>query len=321
MIEVKDQTLWAKIEAYKLDAVDASFPFSARLMRENGWTEEYTLEVIQEYKKFMFLVAVSGHPVSPSDPVDQVWHLHMIYTRSYWDEFCHGILGMPVHHNPTKGGREERKKHVNMYDRTAESYLKYFGEPQPSHIWINTKDLFKEIHYRRVNMHRNWVIPKPQFVRKRWHLIPLLALLASLTMASVGGIILIVVLVIIVIGLMAAAGGTDEVSVYSNKSDTENNTQSNTNSQNSSAKTKTSNYKPAKKYKAKPQSSSRTNRDSSSSSSTSFGGWLFGCGSDSSSSDSSSSDSGSSGCSSDSGSSGCSSCSSCSSCGGCGGCG
>lgn len=318
MIVVEHQTLWAKIEAYQLDAVDASFPFSARLMRENGWTEEYTIEVIQEYKKFMFLVAVSGHSVSPSDPVDQVWHLHMIYTRSYWDEFCHGILGMPVHHNPTKGGKEERKKHVGMYDQTAESYLKYFGEPQPAHIWIDTKNLFKEIHYRRVNMHRNWVIPKPQFVRKRWHLAPLLALLAVLTMANDGGIILIVVLVIIVIGLMAATGGAEEVNVYSNDNSTKSNTntQANTNRRNSSTKTKTSNYKPAKKHKAKSQSSSRNNRGSSSSSSSSFGGWFFGCGSDLNNGNS-----GSGGCSSDSGSSGCSSCSSCSSCGGCGGCG
>jgi hypothetical protein len=210
MILVEEhQVLWEQIEAYKLDAVDASFPFSARLMRENGWTEEYALEVIQEYKKFMFLVAVSGHSVSPSDPVDQVWHLHMIYTRSYWDEFCHGILGVPVHHNPTKGGREERKKHVNMYDRTAESYLKYFGKPQPAHIWIDTKDLFKEIHYRRVNMHRNWVIPKPQLVRKRWHLAPLLALLAVFTMANDGGIFVVIFIAVVLIGLIAAATGDD----------------------------------------------------------------------------------------------------------------
>ncbi|EAY31131.1 glycine-rich domain-containing protein [Microscilla marina] len=204
------QPIWEKIQAYKLDAVDASFPFSARLMRENGWTEAYTIEVIQEYKKFMFLVAVSGHSVSPSDPVDQVWHLHMIYTQSYWEEFCHGILGKAVHHNPTKGGKDERKKHVNMYDQTVESYLKYFGEPQPAHIWISTQDLFKEIHYRRVNMHRNWVIAKPQFVRKRWHLVPLLALVATLVMASDGGAVFVILLVVVVfIALIASIGGNN----------------------------------------------------------------------------------------------------------------
>lgn len=205
----QEKQLWEKIQTYKLDAVDASFPFSARLMRENGWTEEYTLEVIEEYKKFMFLVAVATHPVSPSDPVDQVWHLHLIYTQSYWDDFCYGILGKAVHHNPTKGGKEERKKHVNMYDQTAESYQKYFGQEQPAHIWVDTKDLFKEIHYKRINMHRNWVIPKPQFVRKRWHLAPLFALLAVLFMANDGGGIgaLILFIVFIVFVIAASVGG------------------------------------------------------------------------------------------------------------------
>jgi len=186
-MNLQEKQLWDKIQQYALDAVDASFPFSARLMRENGWTKEYTLEVIEEYKKFMFLVAVSGHPVSPADPVDQVWHLHLIYTKSYWDDFCYGILGTPVHHNPTKGGKSERQKHVKTYDQTAESYQRYFGTSQPAHIWVNTKDLFKEIHYKRVNMHRNWVIAKPTFVRKRWHLAPLLALIALLFMANDGG--------------------------------------------------------------------------------------------------------------------------------------
>ncbi|EAY31130.1 glycine-rich domain-containing protein [Microscilla marina] len=207
----QEKQLWDKINHYSFDAVDASFPFSARLMRENGWTEAYTIEAIQEYKKFMFLVAVSGHSVSPSDPVDQVWHLHMIYTQSYWEEFCHGILGKAIHHNPTKGGKDERKKHVNMYDQTVESYFQYFGEPQPAHIWISTQDLFKEIHYRRVNMHRNWVTAKPQFVRKRWHLAPLLALLALFFMANSGGDIAgIIFFVVFIVLISIAATSTDK---------------------------------------------------------------------------------------------------------------
>ncbi|WP_299458185.1 hypothetical protein [uncultured Microscilla sp.] len=207
----QEKQLWDKINNYSFDAVDAPFPFSARLMRENDWTETYTIEVIQEYKKFMFLVAVSEHSVSPSDPVDQVWHLHMIYTQSYWEEFCHGILGKAVHHNPTKGGKDERKKHVNMYDQTAESYFQYFGETQPAHIWINTQDLFKEIHYRRVNMHRNWVIPKPQFVRKHWHLAPLLTLFALFFMANSGGDIAGIIFFVVFIVLIAiAAASTDK---------------------------------------------------------------------------------------------------------------
>jgi hypothetical protein len=38
---------------------------------------------------------ISTHIVTPSEQVDQVWHLHLTYTRSYWDEFCPNVLGQP----------------------------------------------------------------------------------------------------------------------------------------------------------------------------------------------------------------------------------
>ena len=32
---------------------------------------------IEEYRKFVFLALVAGHQITPSDQVDQVWHLHL----------------------------------------------------------------------------------------------------------------------------------------------------------------------------------------------------------------------------------------------------
>jgi len=56
------------------------------------WSEIYTIRVIQEYKKFVFLAMVANHVVSPSVPIDRVWHLHLLYTISYWDKFCGEVL-------------------------------------------------------------------------------------------------------------------------------------------------------------------------------------------------------------------------------------
>src|SRR3712207_2625356 len=100
--------LYQRIQAFPLDTADAHLPFSQRLARDNGWTIEYTQRVIDEYKKFIFLAVVAEHPVTPSDQVDQVWHLHLLYTRSYWEEFCPKVLQMPLHHGPTQGGSRER---------------------------------------------------------------------------------------------------------------------------------------------------------------------------------------------------------------------
>ena len=84
----KQKELWDRIQSYNIDEIDIALPFSRRLMRENGWDLDYALHVIEEYKRFMFMLCVADHPVTPSDQVDQVWHLHLIYTRSYWDDFC-----------------------------------------------------------------------------------------------------------------------------------------------------------------------------------------------------------------------------------------
>lgn len=62
-----DEELWKKIDALQLDAPDAALPFSKRLKRENAWSLEYTNKVIEEYKRFIYLVASGSEALSPSD--------------------------------------------------------------------------------------------------------------------------------------------------------------------------------------------------------------------------------------------------------------
>jgi len=153
--------LLQRLEGYAPDEPTA-FPFSERLARENGWSPSYARRVIHEYKRFAFLAVAAGHPVSPSDEVDQAWHLHMLYTRAYWTDFCAEVLRTPLHHQPTKGGGEERGKFHDWYHRTLESYRRFFNMEPPSDIWPAAERRFGEdIHFVRVNEVRNWIIPKP----------------------------------------------------------------------------------------------------------------------------------------------------------------
>jgi hypothetical protein len=153
--------LYQRIQAFYLDEEDARLTFSKRLARDNGWTIEYSQRVIDEYKKFVFLAVVAGHPVTPSDQVDQVWHLHLTYTQSYWGEFCPNVLQTPLHHNPTLGGRNEQNKFNNWYNKTLASYQHFFGEP-PTNIWSPPHIRFgRYIDFVRVNTQQNWILPKP----------------------------------------------------------------------------------------------------------------------------------------------------------------
>jgi hypothetical protein len=156
----QEQLLWEKINSFEIDDEESDFTFTDRLARENDWSIEYALRVVYEYKKFMFLICVAKHPLTPSDQVDQVWHLHLIYTLSYWEDFCSKTLGKKIQHGPTKGGQGEKTKYVNWYEKTLEFYQYTFSEIPPSDIWPNSKIRFGEIMFTRVNRHKNWVIKK-----------------------------------------------------------------------------------------------------------------------------------------------------------------
>src|SRR6185436_12357785 len=96
--------LWRAIESFQIGPPDCDLPFGARLARENGWSLPFAARVIAEYKRFVFLAATAPHPVTPSDSVDQAWHLHLLYSESYWSELCGQVLRRPLHHGPTRGG-------------------------------------------------------------------------------------------------------------------------------------------------------------------------------------------------------------------------
>src|SRR4051794_29247128 len=90
-----DPDLRARLQAFTPDEPGVVFPFSARLAREQGWTRAQAERVVREYLRFVYLAATAGHPVTPSKMVDEAWHLHLTYTRGYWDELCGRVLGMP----------------------------------------------------------------------------------------------------------------------------------------------------------------------------------------------------------------------------------
>jgi hypothetical protein len=160
----REAELWRRLQAFELDAVDAALPFSQRLARENGWSRAFAQRAIDEYRRFVFLAMVAGHPVTPSDEVDQVWHLHLCYTRSYWDELCGTILPRPLHHGPTRGGGDERQKYDAWYRRTLASYRRVFGEAPPPAWWPSPQLRFAPRRWRRVDVGSQLVVARAWLV-------------------------------------------------------------------------------------------------------------------------------------------------------------
>ena len=160
----EEQEIWQKLKRFQVGDPHSSFSFADRLARENDWSAEYANRVIHEYKKFIFLIVKTKQPMTPSDEVDQAWHLHLLYTESYWDDMCRDLLGLKINHGPTKGGGSEKAKYWELYERTKTCYREVFEHEPPADIWPSNEVRFSNIIFTRVNRHQNWVIRKPKFL-------------------------------------------------------------------------------------------------------------------------------------------------------------
>ncbi len=180
-MDTTQANLYQRIEAFSLDTPGSALTFTQRLARDNRWRADYARRVTREYKRFAFLAMEAGHPVTPSDPVDQAWHLHLVYTDSYWNAFCGDVLGRPLHHGPTRGGHQEHQKHVDWYSKTLISYEHFFGPP-PQDIWPPVGAEFgRHRRFARIDQDHYWVILKP-----RWPWVVAAMLLAALIVSALG---------------------------------------------------------------------------------------------------------------------------------------
>lgn len=179
--------LWDKINNFSLDNPEASFNFTSRLARENGWSIEYSKRVALEYKRFIYLSVISGKSLTPSDEVDQAWHLHLIYSYSYWVDFCKNTLGgFNLHHGPTKGGKSEGEKYSRQYQYTLDLYKDIFKLDPPSDIWPDEKTRFSKVVFKRVNMHDNYVINKKKVKEYLafYLILPIILILSGVLMSA-----------------------------------------------------------------------------------------------------------------------------------------
>lgn len=137
---LQNDPLWSRLQSFSLDNPNVDFPFSKKLAKEESWTKNFTAEAIAEYKKFIYLCCVLPNGASPSEIVDKVWHMHLVYTQNYWEEFCPNILQQKLHHHPSNGGQNETEKHRNWFQDTLTNYEEIFQQKPPEEIWLNKRE-------------------------------------------------------------------------------------------------------------------------------------------------------------------------------------
>ena len=132
-IPVEYQGMWRRLLCLKIDQPDKPLSFCKKLAKEQNWSEHFAHRALTEYKRFLFLCRAVDD-CTPSQIVDKAWHLHLQYSRQYWDVLCDEILGIKLHHDPGTGDIGEDTLYEGVYQRTLDAYAAIFGEP-PQDIW------------------------------------------------------------------------------------------------------------------------------------------------------------------------------------------
>jgi hypothetical protein len=196
---LQDDALLSALQAMRIEPDGASLTFVERLARENGWCVHFAMRVYGEYQRFLYLAATAPHAVTPSDEVDQAWHLHLAYSRHYWDILCGEILKRPLHHGPTAGGTAERGRYHGQYEATRQLYQTAFGVVAPRDIWPDSSRRFGT-HYRRIESGAHWVVPK----KTVYALAPLPLLAGCTSKGIVAGLVVTIMLGLIAIAYLFA---------------------------------------------------------------------------------------------------------------------
>jgi uncharacterized protein (TIGR04222 family) len=153
--------LWRRIASFDLDGDAHPGYFVEKLAYENGWSRSFAERVVDEYRRYLYLACTAEHVVVPSDQVDMAWHQHLLDTEQYWGMFCKTVLNRPLHHRPSKGGCTGEVDHVELYERTLQTYAEAFGCEPPEDIWPPSSRRFgRESAHRRIAQTHNWIVPK-----------------------------------------------------------------------------------------------------------------------------------------------------------------
>lgn len=94
------------------------------------WTPEKTELALLRYERFLLLAAKHpGHPVAPTRDIDEMWHLHMLSPRAYYQD-CQKLFGGVLDHD---GGFGKDPAEIPIlkatFEETARLWHAEYGEP------------------------------------------------------------------------------------------------------------------------------------------------------------------------------------------------
>eukprot|EP00751_Fragilariopsis_kerguelensis_P029721 CAMPEP_0170906834 /NCGR_PEP_ID=MMETSP0735-20130129/926_1 /TAXON_ID=186038 /ORGANISM="Fragilariopsis kerguelensis, Strain L26-C5" /LENGTH=293 /DNA_ID=CAMNT_0011302803 /DNA_START=104 /DNA_END=982 /DNA_ORIENTATION=+ len=117
-------------------------PLAARCQREYQWDETKCRTVLKAYRQFLMLKKHfqdwDATILSPSGPVDQMWHQHLLDVTHY----CHDtklLCGHVVGHNPD--GALDHTMKTRRTKTTRDALAELFGSDYVKEMWFTQAEL------------------------------------------------------------------------------------------------------------------------------------------------------------------------------------
>ncbi len=125
-----DRRLWHRLEGYSFHERPLTQSLVDRLIAETGHSVDTCYTLVEEYRRFMYLVGSTGDELAPSPIVDLVWQMHVSDGRAYFDDFCPRVIGRTIHRPDGDQPQLIGFQDDPAYGRTLDYYTQEFGRPQ-----------------------------------------------------------------------------------------------------------------------------------------------------------------------------------------------
>merc|ERR1719461_2359583 len=122
----------------KCRALDLKF-LETKLVEDGEFHKDDVHEAVEAYRDYFCLMAspeMENKGLAASEPIDKVWHAHILFTKKYF-KHTKEVAGRYIHHEPCGHSMtaEERREGEEAYQNTFLAYKKVFGDKAPSKFW------------------------------------------------------------------------------------------------------------------------------------------------------------------------------------------
>lgn len=124
-----DPHLWARIRMAPLPMSKTHHEFCEALAYQIDLPVFEAREVVEEYRRFLYLAAITDAPLAPPEPVRQAWEMHA--QSPEYSAFCAGVVCKPLGLGDVPG----KLTASGAYRRTRAVYCREFAKAPPPAIW------------------------------------------------------------------------------------------------------------------------------------------------------------------------------------------